>query len=1148
MRFGVLGPLMVWTADGEPVPVPGARVRTLLARLLVTPGRPVSADRLVDDLWGAETPEHPRNTLQGQVSRLRAVLEKARPGGRGLVENSPAGYLLRTEPGAVDAEHFTALLKQSRPAAPRAREALLSDALELWRGGAFAGFADEPFARPAAGRLEEDRLTAVEERLAVRVELGEHGELVGELDELVSAHPLRERLRAVQMHVLYRVGRGTDALAGYEELRRRLDDELGLRPGRELTALHRAILRQDPSLTFAPDPGPDPERARTRVPGPAPVSVPVPDRSPASEVAPAPHPGRGDLPDPPRITGPGRFGGTNLPAPVADMVGRNEEVPAVRRAMARSRLVTLTGPGGVGKTRLAVETARHAAGGFPDGVWLGELAALPPAAREPADAPAPDHGTGGDAVAETLMRVLGVRDTGAPGEPGGAGGPVALLIAALRGRELLLVLDNCEHVVEPVAEVVSALLREVPGLSVLATGREALGIVGELVRPVPPLEPADAVDLFLARAAVPPDFAADPANAAAVAAVCARLDGIPLALELAAARVRTLGVHGLLTRLDDLFALPAGGRRGVPERQRTLRAVIDWSWGLLTPAERTVLRRMSVHTGKCTLEAASAVCGGDGVPPDDVPDLMGRLVDRSLLVLDDRAGGPAYGLLESVREYGRERLREAGETDAVRERHSRYYAGLAVREAPLLRGPDQQRALERLDHASADLHRAVRFAVDGGAVDRALETVDALAWYWVLRGRLTEARRSLDTALAAVSGPGPAPAGETAARAFRRARAVAWRTGIALLEGTAAADGAGRIRSALAAYEGPDGVDDPAGRARALWFLGSAQLGTGDVGTGEELVNRAVEGFRALGDDWGTAAALSVRARHAVTRGDLAAVRSDGESSARLFRAAGDRWGTLQTVCSLAALAEITGDYARATRLQEDGLAIAERLGLWTEAAKRLSGLGRLALLAGDHARADAHHLRALKLSREQNFRDGEVDALIGLGLGARRRGDLVLAETRMRELLSWFREVDYGPGIALALAELGFAAEQRGDAAAAHAHHLNGFETARELGDVRAVALALEGLAGARSAAGDHEQSALLLGTAAAARESVGAPLPPAERGDVDRVSGASRAALGAVAHTAAYRRGRALAVEDVRALPGPVPGRGGPAASRPD
>ncbi|MGW0561616.1 BTAD domain-containing putative transcriptional regulator [Streptomyces sp. NPDC003016] len=1036
----------------------------MLAQLLVHPGRPVSVERLVDDLWGSVLPDDPGNTLQGKASQLRRVLERAEPGGRELVVSGASGYLLRIGAEAVDAGRFTALLDRARTAgASHAKAALLSEALGLWRGEAFADFAAEPFARAAISRLAEERLAALEEHAEARMQLdggnghGEgHAALAGELDGLVARYPLRERLRAVQLRALYRAGRQTEALDSYEDLRRRLSDELGLEPGSELVNLRQAILRQDPAL---------------------------------------------DAPRP---------AGTNLPAPVAGIVGRENAVLGVCHMLGSSRLVTLTGPGGVGKTRLAVEAAGQAAAGRPDGVWFVELAGLDPS---------PGHGGDADAVgavAGAVMRVLHIKEAGEAGEQGS---PVGRLTGALRDRRLLLVLDNCEHVVQPVAELVGTLLRDVPGLTVLATGREPLGVGSERVWPVPPLELPSAVDLFMERAGTAPGFTLDPDNAEAVAVLCGRLDGIPLALELAASRVRTIGVHGLVTRLaDDRFRLLAGGTRTAPARQRTLRAVIDWSWELLTAAERVVLRRLCVHAEGCTLEAAEAVSAGDGVKAAEVLDLLARLVDRSLVVLDDRAEGPRYRLLESVREYCLEQLRAAGEAEDVRERHSLYYTELAFRAQPLLRGPGQQRQLRRLDQESANLRRAFACAVQRGAADQVLRTVNALAWYWVLRGRLAEARRALDTALAA------APAQLTPERAL----AMAWQTGIALLEGTAA-DGAERIRAVLAAY---DEVDDAPGQATALWFLGAAQMGSGDVGSGEALVDRALRGFRALGDTWGTAAVLSVRARHAMARGDLDAVGRDGELSARLFHEAGDQWGQLQTVFPLAALSEITGDYARAARLQRDGLEIAERLGLWTEAAKRLSGLGRLALLTDDCAQARTYHRRALKLAREQNFRSGEVDAEIGLGLGARREGDYDLAETHMRGLLSWFREVGYGPGTSLALAELGFIAELRGDAGAARALHAEGFGIAGELGDPRALALALEGLAGARALAGEHGESAALLGAAAAARRSVGAPLPPAERRDVDRVAAASREALGQDAFAAEFDRGTLLDFGQVQAL----------------
>ncbi|MFD3609805.1 BTAD domain-containing putative transcriptional regulator [Streptomyces atroolivaceus] len=1131
MRFGVLGPLMVWTADGEPVRIPEAKVRGLLARLLVHPGQPVSAGRLVDDLWsGGQLPANPGNALQGKVSQLRRVLGAAEPGGRGLVVSHSRGYLLRTDDGGaeVDATCFASLVSPGRTAAglPE-RAAALASALGLWRGPAFAGYADEPFARAAAGRLEEDRLTALEEYAEVRLASGGHRSLTGELGDLVARHPLRERLRAAQLLALYRSGGQSAALDSYRDLRDRLAAELGLDPSRELTELHQAILRQDPALDAGPGPSP------------------APGHRPSAAAAPPPPVGTAPAPDPsPRPR-------TNLPAQVGGLVGRSEAVGQVRTLLERGRLVTLTGPGGVGKTRLAVEVAGQVLAGFPDGVRLVELAGLE--RTEVSD----DVCT----LAETLTGALGLdlRDdtAGGPATPGASdrASLVDRLAAALRDRRMLLVLDNCEHLVEAVAAWVEPLLRTAPRMRVLATGREPIGLSGELIWSVPPLElpppsetepgallASSAVRLFLERASTAPGFALTGENAAAVATLCRRLDGLPLALELAASKVRTLGVHGLVTRLDDRFGLLAGGYRGAPARQRTLRAMIDWSWELLGPAEQVVLRRLAVHAEGCTLEAAEAVSGGDGIPPAQVLELLGRLVDRSLVVLADLSDGPRYRLLESVREYGSDRLRAAGELDAVLRRHADHYTTWAEHTARLLRGPEQRRWLERLDAESANLRRALDHAVRSGLAGHALRMADALAWYWVLRCRFAEAQRSLTAvldaagAVSAVEKAGPtAPARlrvvarvtaaeGTASLSPLMARAQAWRTGITLLQGDTA-HGPARIADALDAYET---VEDPEGLAMALWFLGWAQLGVGDVTAGEDLANRAVSRFRALDDPWGTAAALSLRARHALAHGDLAALRADGELSAGLFARLGDGWGRLQSVFPLASLAEITGDHAAAARLNQEGLELAEELGMWTEAVKRLTGLGRIALLTGDLADARDHHRRAHDLASEQGYGPGRMSAEIGLALGARREGDLGTAEELMSRLLDWYRSVDYGPGTTLALAELGFVAELRGEARTAGARHREGFEVARKLGDPRAMALALEGLAGALALVGQPRDAAILLGTAAAARRRVAAPLPHAERGDVDRITAAARAPLGPEAFRAAYEVGAALGPEE--------------------
>ncbi|MGN9844286.1 BTAD domain-containing putative transcriptional regulator [Nonomuraea sp. H19] len=1011
MRFGVLGPLEVWTDEGKPVKVPEAKVRALLAILLAHRGRAVSADRLVDDLWGEHLPVNPTGTLQTKASQLRRALAEAEAGGRALVVSRRPGYLLDVDDDAVDAGRFQALLARAHASAvPQDRAALLNDALALWRGPAFE---DMEFLRAAAAGLEEQRLVALEDLAEVRLALGEHGRLAAELADLVTEHPLRERLRAAHMRALYRSGRQVEALDSYRDLRERLADELGLDPGPELADLHRAILSQDA------------DSARPQ---------------------------------------------TNLPAPVNELIGRSEAVAEVRSLLTSSRLVTLTGPGGVGKTRLAMEVASGLFDGYADGVWLVDLTPL----REPA-------------IVDTIAAVLGIRDDGTYADSADR------LASGIRARRLLLVLDNCEHLISAVAALAARLLRSAQDLRILATSQEPLAIAGERLWAVPPLELPDpdaadprassAVRLFAERAA--PGFVLHDDNAHVVAEICRRLDGIPLALELAATRVRGLGVRELADRLGDRFRLLTSGRRDAPARQRTLRATIDWSWELLSEPERTVLRRLAVHAGGCTLAAAEAVCAGAGVRHGEVLDLLMRLVDRSLVVVADGR----YRLLESVAEYCRERLVEAGEFDEVRRRHAVYYAELAERAD--LRGHDQRTWLERLDAESGNLRGALLL---GDAV-LALRLVNALGWYWYLRGRKAEALRSIGTALSA--------AGEAAPDL--RAKARIWQ---AAMSSDVPAPGAAVLED----------IADPGERARARWLLAYARFGIGDLAISEDLIDQAIPVFRALGDRWGIAAALNTRAMLATFRGDLAALESAAEQSMALFRELGDEWGRLKSIEGLADLAEITGDYERATCLHRDALRIAESLGLWGEVSMHLSGLGRLALLSGDHARADDLHSRAARLAVQQADTIAEEFADLGLALGARRQGRLDNAEQYLRKWLDWSRRLDADVSVALILTELGFVAELRGDAEAARELHLEGLAAARATNDPRAAAFAKEGLAGAESLAGRHEPAARLLGEAAAAREAAGAPLPDAERGDVDRITSRLLAAMGEPAFTAAF------------------------------
>ena len=1038
VRFGLLGTLAVWTEGGRLVPVPEAKVRALLADLLIRTGRPVPADRLIDDLWGDNLPVHPAGALQLKVSRLRQALENAEPGGGELVTFRSPGYLLRIDGDAVDEHRFAALVERSGIAEDlRDRAGLLADALALWRGPPLADFADAMFAQLAIARLEEQRLVALEEQAEARLALGEHSLLTGELGELVAAHPLRERLRAAHMLALYRAGRQAEAVTSYGELRGRLADDLGLDPGPGLAALYQDILEQAPGLQ--------------RVQAPATLAAR------------------------PR---------TNLPAMLTDVVGRTAAVTDLRALLNERRLVTLTGPGGVGKTRLALETATQAVDAFPDGVWLVELAGPALAgARTPVDA---------------VMAVLGIRDDSSMD-------PSDLLGDALRTSRMLLILDNCEHLVDQAAKLAAQLLQAAPGLRILVTSREPLMLAGEVVWAVPPLTQSGAVQLFVLRAgASAPGFRLDEDNAQAVAGLCRRLDGIPLALELAATRVRTLGVHELLARLDDRFRLLVTGHRDAPPRQQTLWAVIDWSWELLTEPERLVLRRLAVAADGCGLHAAEAICAEDDL---DVLGLLARLVDRSLVVVAD---GPRYRMLESVAAYGLQKLREAGESGQLRVRHRRYYTDLAERAAPRLRGHDQRSWLRRLDAETANLRAALDSALSDNNGDDALRMVNALAWYWFLRGRLNEARRALEEALALGHGS-----------AAGRATAIAWLSGFTALAGE---------RGGHASPAPPDGIDDPAIRATLEWFHAFVASDFGDPAVSEAMIARALASFRALGGQWGIAAALSTRAKLAMIRGDPDAVHRDAQQSLEIFRELGDRWGQLQAIEWLGAAAAATGDHARADQLHRDGLRMAEDLGLWPQAADALSWLGRSALHAGDLAQAREFLERAMRLAAEQGYLPGHVFAELGLGQTARREGRLDVAETHIRDVLRTSQRIGSEPDVArtISLSELGFLAEQRGDPAGARSWHIQCLTAAQKLGDPQAVAQALVGLAGAHALGSRPDRAARLLGAADAAWRAHGAGPPPgndADAGaDVTRITAMTRQALGEAAFAAEFERGRRL------------------------
>ncbi|MEV0801675.1 BTAD domain-containing putative transcriptional regulator [Kribbella sp. NPDC050281] len=1005
MRFGVLGPVTAWTDAGEPVTIPGLKVRALLADLLVHEGRPVPADRLIDDLWGSDLPGNPSGTLSAKVSQLRRAFEDAEPGSRVLVKSGPAGYSLTVDNSSYDALTFAERVDAGR----------LDEALALWRGPAYADFADEAFVETAVARLTEQRLAALE-----RADVP-----VSELSVLVAEHPLREGLRAAHMRALYRAGRQSEALESYEHLRQLLLDELGLDPSPELVALQQSILTQE-------------------------------------------------LPN----------ARTNLPAQLTELVGRSEALAEVSSGLQSSRLVTLTGPGGVGKTRLALAAAASVAERFPDGVLLVELAAVTPAARSVRNA-----------LTDAVQAALDLRDSAGPADA------VIERLAAVMGTRLL-VLDNCEQVVAEVAELTDRLLAAAPGLRVLATSREPLGLAGEVVWTVPPLEvpsPAlgfeavgecSAVQLFVTRAAAASrDFTLSAETVADVSVLCRRLDGIPLALELAATRVRALGVRGLVARLDDRFRLLATGHRGAAPRQQTLLAMIDWSWELLDPDEQSVLRQLAVHADGCTAEAAAAVCG-----EADVLDVLIRLVDRSLVVPVHGVEGPRYRLLESVAAYCVEKLRAAGELDAVRQRHLDYYVELAESARPHLYGGEQSRWLQLLDEDAANLRTALDRAVAVGRLDLGERLVDALAWYWFLRGRLAEAQRSLEAV------PGSP-------------RVEAWRVGFLYLQGDPRAPSE-RDRW----IETAD--------ARGQWWIAHTGSDVGDLATPLTLLERSLKSFEADGDQWGVAAALASRSKHSHVRSDLAAMQADASESARIFRSLGDRWGMLQALSWLGARAERAGDFDEAERLQLEGVQLAEELGLWPEVASALGGLGWTSIRQARYDAARSQGERALRLATEQGQRAAQALAEIVLGFAARRSGDLDEAERWLRALVDAARRqnepVLY---LSMVLEELGFLLELRGEYAEALESHKEAFRISTEYDSLRSMCWALEGIA---ACVADKTVAAKLLGAAAATRATDPQLAATVDLTDLDRAIETVRSALGDAAYAEAYAAGAALTPQE--------------------
>lgn len=683
LEFRILGPLEV-SRDGEVVALGGARQRALLAILLLQANSAFSVDRLAELLWGDEPPATAAHIIEVYVSQLRRALEPAGAPYRRLLRG-PNGYTLRVEANSVDAVRFQALVESARELPQAERLGQLKQALGIWRGPALVDFSGEPFAIGEVTRLNELRLQAVEERIEIELELGGHAGLIGELASLTQEYPLRERLCSQLMLALYRSGRQAEASDVYQRTRQRLVEEAGMEPGPEMQALLKRILLHD--RTLSPD-------------GARPVR-------------------------------------TNLPAHLTSFIGRERELVEVAEALAENRLVTLVGVGGCGKTRLAMNVGERLLDRMPDGAWFVDFAPV----IDPALVP------------QAIAASLGIRE-----QPRRA--LLDSVIDHLRAKVTLLLLDNCEHLIEPVAAATGALLTGCRDVRVLATSRERLRLSGELVYQVPPLavppsgfrtaselSAFESCELFIQRARQSrPSFSVSAANTQDIAELCSRLDGIPLAIELAAAQLGALTPHELVTNMGDRFAILASGDRTRQPKQRTLWATLEWSHQLLNESERKVFRRLSVFSGGFDLETAKDIAADQAIKPHGVIALVAGLTDKSLVVAEIEASGRTrYRLLETVREFSTALLDASEEADAVRDRHAAHYLAFARNRAPLHVSKVAQWLPEYT--REEDNLRAALVQLRSRHPEEGLRLATLLTEFWVAAGRLKEGRSWFETML-----------------------------------------------------------------------------------------------------------------------------------------------------------------------------------------------------------------------------------------------------------------------------------------------------------------------------------------------------------------------------------------------------------------
>jgi predicted ATPase/DNA-binding SARP family transcriptional activator len=1060
MQLRVLGPLELVDDEATTIPVRGAQLRRALATLTLHAPGSTPVDVLNDVLWPDGAPSS--NALQAVISKLRKSIAPI------AIEGVGSAYNLVLGDAELDADRFERLVTSGREAAAAGRHddavAQLDQALALWRDRPFEDVADLSIGQAPAARLLSMREAAMTTRLESSIGEGQIETAAAELEALVVAEPLVERWWALLMIVRYRQDRQADALRAYQQARAVLADELGLEPGPELRDLEARILRQDPSL------GPSSRGV---------LSQPLPCRC-----------------DPAR--------GTELPRRLASFVGRAAHIDSLVSLLGVSllgedRLVTIVGPGGAGKTSLAIEVGRQlAAGPAPPRVALIELASIP---------------RGGDVVG-AIGAAFEVGD-GDLRATNGSPTDVDRIIDAIGNSNTLLVLDNCEHVIDEAARFSSAVLRQCDSVAVLATSREPLAVAGERVWTIPPLTPDESVDLLAARAAsAGADFDFTVSSRPDAIRLVERLDGLPLAIELAAARLRSMSLADLVERIDDRFAVLSVGPRSAEPRQQTLRDLVDWSYDLLDERERTLFRRLAVFSGGATLDAVENVCadpvdatGSDRIARRDVDTLVSRLVDKSLITADHTATGVRFRMLQTLADYASEQLIRSGDAHLLGNRHGHYFAGLVAPVERGLLGHDQGRWLAWLRIEWANITSAIDHALAINDAEMAIALVAPLGWYFFMTDETAAGAEWMNAALACSGNPDP--------RLYSLALAS-----YAFLASTGP-DPAMAAVVAERALATLDSYDDPATEAMVTGMYVMCQLFLGHIEACMQARPLIEAAALRSGDRWSVAMSTVVSAEVTGLIGEPQEAEREMRRAADGFAAVGDRFSYLICVTHAAELAEIRGDYDPAVRMLEESLAVAEDVGFSVRGLATRSRLANLEILRGNLALATSIHRQSLDASAGPVPQWVHAISMLGLANIARRRGEPHEALRYVDDAMALPRSARIPLMHSSLLVARGYSADLAGDAAVALASQHQALSVALGLGANRVIANAVEGLAGALALDGGAEDAARLLGAADALRRRSGGPMPAAERFDVDRAERRARQALGDAAFTAAFLGG---------------------------